>query len=93
MIFFSKGDISILCDSKLTIDNGNDGAFIDLNGEYPLVRGETLLGLLEELIDAINVQIFQTPCGPTSPGPTNAPTFSDIKSRLNTFLSTLNYTE
>lgn len=121
MIFFSKGDVSILCDSKLTIDNGNDGAFIDLNGEYrtttndndmfflggsgkiflnvdgvedePLVRGETLLGLLEELIDAINVQVFQTPCGPTSPGPTNAPTFNDIKSRLNTFLSTLNYTE
>ena len=121
MMLFSKGDISILCDSRLTIDNGNDGAFIDLNGEYrtttndndmfflggsgkiflnvdgsedePLVRGETLLGLLEELIDAINVQVFQTPCGPTSPGPTNKPTFNNIKSRLNTFLSTLNYTE
>ena len=56
----------------------------------PLVRGETLLGLMEELIDAINVQVFQTPCGPTAPGPTNKPTFNQIKSKLNTFLSTLN---
>lgn len=120
MIFFSKGDYSFISDGKLTIDNGQDGAEIDLNGEYrtttndnnmyflggsgeiylnteettePLVRGETLLGLLEELIDAINVQVFQTPCGPTAPGPTNKPTFNQIKSKLNTFLSTLNYTE
>ena len=120
MIFFSKGDYSFISDGKLTIDNGNAGAEIDLNGEYrtttndnnmyflggsgeiylntesdaePLVRGETLLGLMEELIDAINVQVFQTPCGPTAPGPTNKPTFNQIKSKLNTFLSTLNYTE
>jgi hypothetical protein len=120
MIFFSKGDYSFISDGKLTIDNGLDGAEIDLNGEYrtttndnnmyflggsgeiylnteettePLVRGETLLGLMEELIDAINVQVFQTPCGPTAPGPTNKPTFNQIKSKLNTFLSTLNYTE
>lgn len=120
MIFFSKGNVSILSDGKFTLDNGNDGAFIDLNGEYrtttndnnmyflggtgeiylnteenkePLVRGETLKALLEELIDAINQQIFQTPAGPTAPGPTNAPTFNQIKSKLDTMLSTLNYTE
>ena len=121
MIFFSKGNVSIISDGKFTLDNGNDGAFIDLNGEYrtttndnnmiflggtgkiflnvdedekePLVRGETLKGLLEELIDAINQQIFQTPAGPTAPGPTNAPTFNQIKSKLDTMLSTLNYTE
>ena len=34
MIFYSKGDISFISDGKLTIDNGNDGAEIDLNGEY-----------------------------------------------------------
>ena len=120
MIFFSKWYYSFISDGKLTIENGLDGAEIDLNGEYrtttndnnmyflggsgeiylnteettePLVRGETLLGLMEELIDAINVQVFQTPCGPTAPGPTNKPTFNQIKSKLNTFLSTLNYTE
>jgi hypothetical protein len=120
MIFFSKGNFSIVSDGLFTLDNGNDGASIDLNGEYrtttndnnmyflggsgeiylntesnaePLVRGETLLGLLEELIDEINKQIFNTPCGPTAPGPTNAPAFNSIKGRLSEFLSTLNYTE
>ena len=34
MIFFSKGDYSFISDGKLTIDNGNAGAEIDLNGEY-----------------------------------------------------------
>ena len=120
MIFYSKGQYSFISDGKLTIDNGNDGAEIDLNGEYrtttndnnmyflggageiylnteettePLVRGETLKSLLEQLIDEINKQVFMTPCGPTSPGPTNAPAFNQIKSKLDTFLSTLNYTE
>jgi hypothetical protein len=85
-----------------TTTNDNNMYFLGGSGEIylnteettePLVRGETLKGLLEELIDAINVQVFQTPCGPTAPGPTNKPTFNQIKSRLSEFLSTLNYTE
>lgn len=59
----------------------------------PLVRGEVLLGLLEELIDAINAAIYQSPAGPTKPNPLNKSTFDDIKGRLSEFLSTLNYTE
>lgn len=120
MMFYSKGNYGFISDGKFTIDNGLDGAEIDLNGEFrittndndnywlggsgriflntesdaePLVRGETLLGLLEELIDEINKQIFNTPAGPTSPGPQNAPAFNKIKGRLSEFLSTLNYTE
>lgn len=120
MIFFSKGDYSFISDGKLTIDNGNDGALIDLNGEYrtttndnnmyflggsgeiylntesdaePLVRGDTLVKLLKELIDAINAQIFSTPAGPTATGPNNRADFNSIKSELDTILSTLNYTE
>lgn len=120
MLFYSKGNYGFVSDGKLTIDNGQDGAEMDFNGEVrmttndnniyllggngeiylnteettePLVRGETLKGLLEELIDAINVQVYQTPAGPTAPGPTNISTFNDIKSRLGDFLSTLNYTE
>lgn len=34
MIFFSKGNISFISDGKFTLDNGQDGASIDLNGEY-----------------------------------------------------------
>ena len=120
MMFYSKGNYSFISDGKLTIDNGNDGAEMDFNGEVrmttnsnniyllgdsgeiylnteettePLVRGETLKGLLEELIDAINQQVFMTPSGPTAVGPTNSTTFEDIKGRLSDFLSTLNYTE
>jgi len=120
MMFYSKGNYSFVSDGKLTIDNGNDGAEMDFNGEVrmttnsnniyllgdsgeiylnteettePLVRGETLKGLLEELIDAINQQVFMTPSGPTAVGPTNSTTFEDIKGRLSDFLSTLNYTE
>lgn len=82
--------------------NDNNIYLLGTNGEIylnteettePLVRGETLKGLLEELIDAINQQVYQTPAGPTTPGPTNRATFDNIKSRLTDMLSTLNYTE
>ncbi len=120
MLFYSKGNYSFISDGKLTIDNGLDGAEIDLNGEYrtttndnnmyflggsgeiylntesdaePLARGQTLIDILAELCDAINAQIFSTPCGPTMLGPNNRGDFSKIKSKLDTILSTLNYTE
>ena len=120
MLFYSKGNYSFISDGKLTIDNGLDGAEIDLNGEYrtttndnnmyflggsgeiylntestaePLSRGQTLIDILAELCDAINAQIFSTPCGPTMMGPNNRGDFNKIKSKLDTILSTLNYTE
>ena len=120
MLFYSKGNYSFISDGKLTIDNGLDGAEIDLNGEYrtttndnnmyflggageiylntesdaePLARGQTLIDIMAELCDAINAQIFSTPCGPTMMGPNNRGDFNKIKSKLDTILSTLNYTE
>ena len=120
MLFYSKGNYSFISDGKLTIDNGLDGAEIDLNGEYrtttndnnmyflggsgeiylntessaePLSRGQTLIDILAELCDAINAQIFSTPAGPTMMGPNNRGDFNKIKSKLDTILSTLNYTE
>jgi len=119
MIFFSKGDISFLTDGKLTIDNGNDGAFIDLNGEYrtttndnnmyflggsgeiylntesdaePLARGQTLVDILKEILTQLAQETHPTPCGPSGP-PVNAAAYNSIKSKLDTILSTLNYTE
>ena len=50
-------------------------------------KGETLVSLLEELVDLINQQIYLTPSGPTSAGPTNAAQFSALKSKLKTMLS------
>lgn len=120
MLFYSKGNYSFISDGKLTIDNGLDGAEIDLNGEYrtttndnnmyflggtgeiylnteettePIARGQTLIDILAELCDAINAQIFSTPAGPTMLGPNNRGDFNKIKSKLDTILSTLNYTE
>ena len=119
MIFFSKGNISLVSDGKFTLDNGNDGAFIDLNGEYrtttndnnmyflggsgeiylnteattePLARGQTLINILSEILDELQAEIHPTPAGPSSP-PTNAPKYAAIQGKLDTILSTLNYTE
>ena len=119
MIFFSKGDYSFISDGKLTIDNGNAGAEIDLNGEYrtttndnnmyflggsgeiylntesnaePLSRGQTLIDILAEILTELAKETHPTPCGPSSP-PVNAPAYNAIKAKLDTILSTLNFTE
>jgi len=90
-----NGDVRITTNDNNTYILGGKGQ-IYLNTESdaePLVRGQTLQGLLEELIDAINAQVFKTPSGPTATGPENRGTFNDIKGRLEKFKSTLNFTE
>jgi len=65
----------------------------------PLARGETLVDLLSQLIDAIISQIYQTPAGPTmgtgpgAGGPLNIATFKKIQGQLDKIKSTLNFTE
>jgi hypothetical protein len=92
-----NGDVLITTnDNNFTINPNGGSGEIYLNTDSvdePLVRGETLKDLLEQLIDAINAQIFSTPAGPTMVGPNNRGDFNKIKSKLDTFLSTLNYTE
>jgi|TARA_B110000858_G_scaffold71971_1_gene83494 hypothetical protein len=90
-----NGDVLITTnDNDFTILGGTGEIFLNTEStDEPLVRGETLLDLMEQLIDAINAQIFSTPAGPTMMGPNNRGDFNTIKSKLNTFLSTLNYTE
>jgi hypothetical protein len=90
-----NGDVRVTTNDNSTyILGGKGNIFLNTESDAePLVRGETLKGLLEELIDAINNQIFKTPAGPTAIGPENKGTFNNIKGRLDKFLSTLNYTE
>jgi len=92
-----NGDVLITTnDNNFTINPKGGTGEIYLNTEStdePLVRGETLLDLMEQLIDAINKQVFSTPSGPTALGPNNRSDFNSIKSKLSDFLSTLNYTE
>tara|TARA_R110000822_G_scaffold594_1_gene2657 strand:+ start:7799 stop:9031 length:1233 start_codon:yes stop_codon:yes gene_type:complete len=86
-------DINILTNDKDINLNTNNGKVNIGNVELEsLVRGETLLGIMEELIDAIVAQIYLTPSGPSAEGPTNIADFNAIKSRLKEFLSTLNKT-
>jgi len=58
----------------------------------PLVKGDSWVSLMEELIDAIVAQQFLTPSGPSATGPVNKPTFNTIKSKLKSVLSELNKT-
>lgn len=56
-----------------------------------MVLGGELVKILGEILDAINQQVYLTPCGPSSPGPTNAAKFSAIKGKLKTLLSARNF--
>ena len=58
----------------------------------PLVKGDSWVSLMEELIDAIVAQQFLTPSGPSATGPVNVPSFNTIKSKLKSVLSELNKT-
>jgi hypothetical protein len=90
----SVGDnINILTNDKdINLNTNNGKVNIGNVNLESLVRGETLVGLMEELIDAIVAQIYLTPSGPSATGPTNIADFNAIKSRLKEFLSTLNKT-
>lgn len=56
-----------------------------------LVKGETLVNLMTELITAIEAMTHLTPSGPSTP-PVNAAAFTTVKSKLKTMLSNLNKT-
>lgn len=58
----------------------------------PIVKGDELVSVLGDLIDAITQQVYATPSGPTSAGPTNVATFNKIKQNLRNVLSSLNST-
>ena len=96
-------DLDFGDDVNITTDRNSGNFFVNTGDgnillnttetEEPLVRGNTLVELLEELIDAINKQVYNTPAGPTAVGPTNRADFNTIKSKLKDALSTLNFTE
>jgi hypothetical protein len=89
--------INITTDNHIFVDTqnrdinlniGNGTVALGTDGELEAApKGETLVELLGELIDLIAQQIYLTPSGPTSPGPTNIAQFTTLKSKLNTLLS------
>lgn len=92
-------DVNITTDRNngdFSVNTGTGSIYLNTNNKNePLVRGETLKGLLEELIQVINTMTFSTPAGPTSPGPipSDKQKLRDISSKLDDIKSTLNFTE
>lgn len=89
----SKGSNQIFLNSDsgkifLGKDKGAGDAGADVQ---KMVLGGELVQLMGELIDAIGQQIYLTPAGPSSPGPTNIAAFNTIKNKLKTILSANNY--
>lgn len=56
-----------------------------------MVLGGELVKIMGELIDTITKQVYLTPAGPSSTGPTNAAAFNAIKSKLKTIQSSKNF--
>ncbi len=79
-------------DRDVVFYTGNGSIFLGNTELEPLVKGQQLINILSELIDAITSQTFLTPSGPTAEGPVNIADFGNIKSRLNDILSKLNQT-
>jgi hypothetical protein len=79
-------------DRDIVMYTGNGSIFLGNTDPEPLVKGQQLVNILSELIDAIAAQTFLTPSGPTAEGPVNIADFGAIKSRLNDILSKLNQT-
>jgi hypothetical protein len=78
---FNKDNIQFLTE-KFNIGNGNE----------QMVLGNTLVDLLNQLIEAILSMTVLTHVGPSGT-PINAATFTNIKSKLNTALSKLSNTD
>jgi hypothetical protein len=86
-------DINITTNDRDTnINSGNGKINLGNTSLEPIVKGDTLVDLLSQLIDAITQQVYLTPAGPSSTGPTNIATFNKIKNQLKTALSELNST-
>ena len=79
-------------DRDVAFQTGKGHIFLGNENLEAMVKGETLVALLGELIDAIANQNYLTPSGPSKVGPENLPKFASIKSKLNTILSKLNQT-
>ncbi len=57
-----------------------------------MVKGQQLVDLLVELMEAVVNMQFLTPAGPSKIGPENTPKFNEIAGKLNNILSKQNQT-
>ena len=79
--------------NNFTIESGTGEIHLgNGGGEEPIVKGDTLVDILGDLIDAINQMTHPTPAGPSGP-PVNAAVFTQIKARLKVILSSKNFVD
>jgi hypothetical protein len=94
--FFINDDFTISAkDRKITLDSGNAGKInlgTNTNELEPIVKGNTLIEILAELIEIVGQAQFATPAGVTMPGPTNVSKLQTLMGKLNTCLSQKNST-
>lgn len=74
-------------DSNILLDPGNGNVNLGSEELEPIVKGDALVSVLSDLIDAIIQQTYTTPAGPTGPGPVNQAQFRRLKTQLNQILS------
>lgn len=83
-------------ENEITLKNGEvDIVSKKINhneGKEPMVLGDTLKGILGDLIDAIMAITVVSPAGPTST-PSNAAQFTQIKGKLDNILSKISNLE
>lgn len=94
--FFTKENFTFSAkDRILSLDSGDSGK-INLgsneNDLEPIVKGNTLVELLAELIEIVGQAQFATPAGLTAPGPTNVARLQTLSQKLNSCLSQKNST-
>ncbi len=70
------GEINLKTGDKLNLDSGKE----------PMVLGETLKGILEDILKAIQAMTFMTSVGPSSV-PVNVADFASIQAKLENILS------
>lgn len=70
------GEINLKTSNKLNLDSGKE----------PMVLGETLKGILEDILKAIQAMTFTTAVGPSSI-PVNVADFASIQAKLKNILS------
>jgi hypothetical protein len=97
----NKGGLDISVNDNINIDTnnrdilfktGNGAIFLGDNNLEPLVKGNELKKIFEELIIAILSQTFKTPSGPTAVGPENFNDFIAISDKLANMMSKTNQT-
>lgn len=97
----NKGGLDISVNDNINIDTnnrdvlfktGNGAIFLGDNNLEPLVKGNELKKIFEELIIAILSQTFKTPSGPTAVGPENYNDFIAISDKLANMMSKTNQT-